>query len=115
MNSAWNLDDDFPMQETERPKKSRTQTQKLQWNRCCAEETESFAQMLRKDTDVKNEQAGAPGWLSQIIIRLFDFGSGHDLTVQVHEIEPRIGLCADNTEPAWDSLSLSLCPFPACP
>ena len=32
-----------------------------------------------------------------------DFASGHDLTV--HKIEPRIGLCADNTEPAWDSLS----------
>ena len=35
-----------------------------------------------------------------------DFGSGHDLTV--HEIEPHIGLRADSTEPAWDSLSPSL-------
>ena len=32
-----------------------------------------------------------------------DFGSGHDLTV--HEFEPRVGLCADGAEPAWDSLS----------
>ena len=35
-----------------------------------------------------------------------DFGSGHDLTVS--EFEPRIRLCADNVEPAWDSLSPSL-------
>ena len=34
------------------------------------------------------------------------FGSGHDLTV--HEFEPRIGLCADSAEPAWDSFCLSL-------
>ena len=33
-------------------------------------------------------------------------GSGHDLTV--HEFEPRIGLCADSVDPAWDSLSLPL-------
>ena len=41
-----------------------------------------------------------------------DFGSGHDLTV--YEFEPQVGLCAD-TEPAWDSLSLSLslCPLPS--
>ena len=32
-----------------------------------------------------------------------DFGSGHDLTV--HEFESCIRLCADNTEPAWGSLS----------
>ena len=39
-----------------------------------------------------------------------DFGSGHDLAV--HEIEPRIRLCADSKEPVWNSLSpLSLCPF----
>ena len=33
-----------------------------------------------------------------------DFGSGQDLTI--HEIEPFIGLRADSTEPALDSLSL---------
>ena len=26
----------------------------------------------------------------------------------VHEFEPRIGLCTDSVEPAWDSLSSSL-------
>ena len=44
------------------------------------------------------------------------FRSGRDLTV--HEFKPRIGLHADSTEPAWDSLSpfLSL-PLPCsrCP
>ena len=40
-----------------------------------------------------------------------DFDSGHDLTVC--GIEPCLELCTDNTEPAWDSLSLSLCPSPA--
>ena len=34
-----------------------------------------------------------------------DFGSGDDLTVR--GFEPRVGLCADSAEPAWDSLSLS--------
>ena len=36
-----------------------------------------------------------------------DFGSGHDL-IMVHELEPRVGLCVDSMEPAWDSLSLPL-------
>ena len=36
------------------------------------------------------------------------FGSGHDL--MVHEFKPHIGLYADSVEPAWDPLSLSLCP-----
>ena len=35
-----------------------------------------------------------------------DFSSGHDLTV--HGLEPRIRLCADIVDPAWDSLSPSL-------
>ena len=43
-----------------------------------------------------------------------DFGSGLDLTVR--EFEPHVGLCADDVEPAWDSLSpslsLTLCPSP---
>ena len=45
---------------------------------------------------------------------ILDFGSGHDLTVR--EFEPCIRVCADNVEPAGDSLSpsLSLCPYPAC-
>ena len=36
----------------------------------------------------------------------FDLGSGHDL--MVYKIEPRVGLCTDSMEPAWDSLSLPL-------
>ena len=51
-------------------------------------------------------------WVAQLVKHLtLDFGSGHDL--RVHEIEPHIRLCTDSTEPAWDSLSLSLCPSPA--
>ena len=34
-----------------------------------------------------------------------DLGSGHDLTVC--KLEPHNGLCADSTEPAWDSISPS--------
>ena len=36
-----------------------------------------------------------------------DFGSGHDLT-----FVPRVGLCADSTQPAWDSLFPSLSASP---
>ena len=37
---------------------------------------------------------------------------GHDL--MVCEIKPRVGLCTDSVEPAWESLSLNLSlPFPA--
>ena len=35
-----------------------------------------------------------------------DLNSGHDL--RVSGFEPHIRLCADGTEPAWDSLSPSL-------
>ena len=48
----------------------------------------------------------APGWLSLLSVWLSVFGSGHDL--QVGGIELRVGLCADGTQPAWGSLSLSL-------
>ena len=39
-----------------------------------------------------------------------DFGSGHDLMVR--ENEPHIGICSGSTQPAWDSLSLSLSALP---
>ena len=43
-------------------------------------------------------------WVAQSVeCPTLDSGSGHDLTVC--EFEPRIGLCADSTEPAWDCLS----------
>ena len=37
-----------------------------------------------------------------------DFGSGDDLTVCVCAFEPRVRLCADSSEPAWDSHFLPL-------
>ena len=48
---------------------------------------------------------GAPEELS-VKPLTHDFGSGHNL--MVHEFEPRVELCADSAEPAWDSLSLHL-------
>ena len=60
-----------------------------------------------KKSGVKPHNPGVP------VKRLtLDLGSCYDLTV--HEIEPCIGLCADSTEPAWDSLSLPL-PLSALP
>ena len=45
--------------------------------------------------------------MAQSVKRLtLGFGSGCDLLV--HGFEPHVGLCADNVEPAWDSLSLPL-------
>ena len=45
-------------------------------------------------------------WVVQSVKRpTLGFSSGHDL--RVHYFEPRVGLCTDGTEPAWDSLSLS--------
>ena len=53
-----------------------------------------------------NQRRGA--WVAQLVKRLpLDFGSGHDLTVR--GFEPHVRLCADSSEPAWDSLSPSLC------
>ena len=55
---------------------------------------------------------GSVGWASLWL----DFGSGHELTL--HRIEPCVGLCTDCSEPAWDSLSLSLSlsqPLSPCP
>ena len=53
-------------------------------------------------------------WVAQQVKHLMtlDPGSGRDLTVC--EFKPHIGLCADGMEPAWDSVSPSLCPSPAC-
>ena len=50
-------------------------------------------------------------WVAQSVKRLT--GSGHDLTV--HELEPRVRLCADSSEPGvcfGFCVSLSLCPSP---
>ena len=56
---------------------------------------------------------GAPG-VGGSVGSASDFGSGHDLTV--HRCEPRVGLCADSSEPGTRfgvCVSLSLCPSPA--
>ena len=48
--------------------------------------------------------------MAQMVKRLtLGFGSGRDRTVR--ELEPRVGLCTDGVEPAWDSPS----PPPALP
>ena len=39
---------------------------------------------------------------------ILDFSSGRDLMVP--KIEPRVGLCTDGTEPAWNSLSAPTLP-----
>ena len=46
-------------------------------------------------------------WVTQLVKCLtLDFSSSHDL--KVCGIKPRVGLCADSVEPAWDFLSPSL-------
>ena len=55
------------------------------------------------------------GNLGGSVGRASDFGSGHDLTV--HEFEPRVGPCADSSEPGacfGFCVFLSLCPSPTC-
>ena len=43
-------------------------------------------------------------WVAQLAkCMTLDFGSGHDR--MVHGIKLCFGLCADSTEPAWNSLS----------
>ena len=58
----------------------------------------------------KNIFLGAPGWRSRLSVRL---QPGHDLAVR--ELEPRVGLWADGSEPGACfrfCVSLSLCPSP---
>ena len=63
------------------------------------------------NTNYENEVIQG-GWGAQWVkYPTLGFCSGHDLTVP--EFEPRMGLCTDSLEPAWDSLSLPLSlPFP---
>ena len=56
----------------------------------------------------KAEIMVAPGWLSRLIVRL---------RLTVCGFEPRVGLCADSSEPGacfGFCVFLSLCPSPAC-
>ena len=51
-------------------------------------------------------------WGAQWVKRLtLDFGSVRDL--QVHDITPQGGLCADSVEPAWGSPTAPSRPSPA--
>ena len=53
------------------------------------------------------KKEGRNAWAVQSVKHLtLDFRWGSDLAVR--EIEPRVGLCDDSGEPAWDSLSPSL-------
>ena len=61
----------------------------------------------------KNWSKSRDTWVARSVKRLvLGFSSGHDLTVC--GFRPYIRLCSEDTEPAWDSLSLSLslCPSP---
>ena len=57
----------------------------------------------------ESRYCGVPGWFSW----LSDFGSGHVLMVR--GVKPRIRLCTDSVETAWDSLSLPLSLLPPPP
>ena len=62
--------------------------------------------LLGADT---RESLGHLGCLGGSVGGAADFGSGHDLTVR--GFEPRVGLCADGSEPgACSGSSVSLCP-----
>ena len=68
--------------------------------------------VLRKlDNYMQNNEARGSCVGQSVKRQTLDFGSGHDLTV--HEFEFRIGLYANNTEPAWDSLSPFTLPLPS--
>ena len=46
-------------------------------------------------------------WMAQSVKNpTLDFSSGYDL--KVCELQPQVGLCANNVEPAGDSFSISL-------
>ena len=70
-------------------------------------ETNQFQEFCGNTLSFLGLLGGSVGWASA-------FSSGHDLTVC--EFEPRVGLCADSSEPGACfrfCVSLSLCPSPA--
>ena len=72
----------------------------------------SLSLVRRKEEEMLQNETLRATWVAQSVKCLtLDFGLGHDL--MVCGIEPHVRLRPDNTEPAWDSLSLSFCPFPA--
>ena len=52
---------------------------------------------------IKQEPTGGARLARWVKLPTLDVSSGHDLMVR--EMEPRVGLCADSMDPAWDSLS----------
>ena len=75
---------------------------------------ENQIKCLEKNEDELLKTSCCPGaWVAQLVKHCtVGLGSGHDLTVC--EFEPCMGLCAEGMEPAWDSVSPSLCSSPAC-
>ena len=66
---------------------------------------------LLSSTETLEDTTTRGPWMAQLVKHLTrDFSSGLDLVV--HEFEPHIRLCADGVQPAWDSVSPSLCPSP---
>ena len=64
---------------------------------------------IRSDDSTNKTFKKWGAWVVHSVKHLaLDFSSGHDLTVD--GIEAGLGLHADNAKPAWDFLSLSLCP-----
>ena len=63
--------------------------------------------MLMKTEGLQNSVYKGTRVAQSVDCPIPDFNSGHDLTV--HGLTPCIVLCADNAEPAWDSL------FPCLP
>ena len=61
---------------------------------------------------IRNTESGNAWVVHSVKHPTLGVSSSHDL--MIHEFEPHIWLCADSVEPAWDSLSRSLCPSPAC-
>ena len=69
----------------------------------------------KTNKQIKTNKKKPPGlwgtWVAQSVKQpTVESGSDHDLTV--HGIKPRVRLCTDSMEPAWDSLPVSLCPSP---
>ena len=61
----------------------------------------------------KKKINGASGWLSPLSIQLLV--SAQVMISGFLSLSPAcIGLCADSVKPAWDSISLVLCPSPTC-
>ena len=58
---------------------------------------------LQGSWELRLQPPGVPGRVQWVKRPTLVFGSGRDLAVRA--FEPRIGLCADSSESAWDHLS----------